>query len=128
MRFFVEKVCAFSFFTPFCKEVARIEQMAKQRLKVPEYARIMQCDASTIYRKIQQGKLETEKIDGALHVLVDEDELQGHDIASEYQRIQLLLNENVVKATMCLIYCITILLISSAVLYASFAGVSLPRA
>ena len=69
--------------------------MAQQKLKVSEYARIMQCDASTVYRQIQQGKLETEKIDGVLHVIVDEDELQGHAIASEDQRIQLLLKENV---------------------------------
>ena len=68
--------------------------MAKQQLKVLEYARIMQCDASTVYRKIQQGKLETEKIDGALYVFADENELQGHDIASTDQRIQFLLNEN----------------------------------
>jgi len=68
--------------------------MAKQRLKVPEYARIMQCDSSTVYRKIQQEKLETEKIDGVLHVLADEDELQGHDKDSAEERIQFLLKDN----------------------------------
>ena len=67
--------------------------MAIQKLKVSEYARIMQCDASTVYRKIQQRKLETEKIDGVLHVIADADELQENATASEEQRIEFLLVE-----------------------------------
>ena len=68
--------------------------MAIQKLKVSEYARIMQCDASTVYRKIQQDKLETETIDGVLHVIVNENELQKKAIVSDEQRIELLLGEN----------------------------------
>ena len=43
----------------------------KQKLKVAEYARQMQCNTSTVYRQIQQGKLEIETPDGVTHVVVD---------------------------------------------------------
>ena len=47
-----------------------------QKLKVNEYAKLMQCDATTVYRWIKAEKVKTETIDGVLHVLVDETDLQ----------------------------------------------------
>jgi len=53
-----------------------------RKLKVSEYAKLMQCDDTTVYRWIKAGKVDTEKVDGVLHVLVDETELQTHATAS----------------------------------------------
>jgi hypothetical protein len=47
-----------------------------QKLKVTEYAKLMQCDATTVYRWIKAEKVKTETIDGVLHVLADETDLQ----------------------------------------------------
>ena len=47
-----------------------------QKLKVNEYAKLMQCDATTVYRWIKAEKVKTETIDSVLHVLVDETDLQ----------------------------------------------------
>jgi septal ring factor EnvC (AmiA/AmiB activator) len=52
------------------------------KLKVNEYAKLMQCDATTVYRWIKSGKVKTETIDGVLHVNADETELQRHATAN----------------------------------------------
>jgi hypothetical protein len=42
-----------------------------QKLTVPEYAKKVQLDQSTVYRQIKAGKLKSELIDGTLHVVVE---------------------------------------------------------
>jgi predicted transcriptional regulator len=49
------------------------------KLTVPEYAMQKGLNQSTVYRWIQQGKVETEKIDGILHIVVDVDEIESQD-------------------------------------------------
>jgi predicted RNase H-like nuclease (RuvC/YqgF family) len=48
----------------------------QKRYTIQEYADKMQVNASTVYRWSQQGKLTTEKIDGVLHVIVDDEKMQ----------------------------------------------------
>jgi len=50
--------------------------LPQKRYTIQEYADKMQVNASTIYRWAQQGKLTTEKINGALHVIVDDEKMQ----------------------------------------------------
>ncbi|MBC8378744.1 MAG: hypothetical protein H8E62_06185 [Planctomycetes bacterium] len=50
--------------------------LPQKRYTIQEYADKMQVNASTVYRWSQQGKLTTEKIDGVLHVIVDDEETQ----------------------------------------------------
>ncbi len=51
-----------------------------RKLSVPEYATIMKISPPTVYRRIKAGKLETETIDGVLHVIVDESQLNSDEI------------------------------------------------
>ena len=51
----------------------------KTRLTVPEYAMQKGLNQSTVYRQIQQGKIETEKIDGVLHIIADIDENESQN-------------------------------------------------
>jgi hypothetical protein len=41
------------------------------KLTVPDYAKKVQLDQSTVYRQIKAGKLKSELIDGTLHVVVE---------------------------------------------------------
>jgi len=49
----------------------------EQRMKVYDYATRLGISMSSAYRHIKAGKLETETIDGVLHVVVNEEQL-GH--------------------------------------------------
>lgn len=51
----------------------------KTRVAVPEYAMQKGLNQSTVYRWIQQEKIETEKVDGVLHIVVDLDEIESQD-------------------------------------------------
>jgi len=42
------------------------------KLKVSDYARLVTDSEKTIYRKIKRGELESEQIEGVLHVICDE--------------------------------------------------------
>jgi hypothetical protein len=73
----------------------------KIRIPVNEYAMQKQLNPSTVYRWIQQGKIETEKTDGLLHVVVDVDEIalknvNNHEslIAQMQSEIEYLREEN----------------------------------
>jgi predicted RNase H-like nuclease (RuvC/YqgF family) len=71
------------------------------KLTVPEYAMQKGLNQSTVYRWIQQGKIDTEKIDGVLHVIVDVDEIESQNasikeplIAQMQEEIEYLREEN----------------------------------
>ena len=53
------------------------------KLSVPEYARQMGVNASTIYRWIRQEKIDTEKIDGVLHVILNSEEIDLQNANSQ---------------------------------------------
>ena len=71
------------------------------KLTVPEYAMQKGLNQSTVYRWIQQGKIDTEKIDGVLHVVVALDEIESQNasikeplIAQMQEEIEYLREEN----------------------------------
>ena len=71
------------------------------KLTVPEFAMQKGLNQSTVYRWIQQGKIDTEKIDGVLHVIVDVDEIESQKannqeslIAQMQEEIEYLREEN----------------------------------
>ena len=51
-----------------------------RKLTVPEYATLMKISPPTVYRRVKAGKLETETIDGILHVIVDESQFNSDEI------------------------------------------------
>jgi predicted nucleic acid-binding Zn-ribbon protein len=51
-----------------------------RKLTVPEYANLMKISPPTVYRRIKAGKIETETIDGILHVVVDESQFKKDEI------------------------------------------------
>jgi transposase-like protein len=53
------------------------------KLSVPEYARQMGVNASTIYRWIRQEKIDTEKISGVLHVILNSEEIDLQNANSQ---------------------------------------------
>ena len=76
----------------------------QKRYTVQEYAEKMQLNTSTIYRQVQQGKLTAQKIDGVLHILIDEAEMhterakmQNDVVAELRKRIEHLERENGAK-------------------------------
>jgi hypothetical protein len=60
-----------------------------RKLTVPEYATLMKVSPPTVYRRIKADKLETETIDGILHVIVDDSQYnsdeEAPDLISELQ-------------------------------------------
>ena len=49
------------------------------KLTVPEYATQKGVNQSTVYRWIRQGKIDTGKVDGVLHVIVDSQDIALQD-------------------------------------------------
>ena len=72
-------------FIAFAHEIQLITMIRK--LTVPEYASLMKISPPTVYRRIKAEKLETETIDGILHVIVDESQFNSDEIQPDSELI-----------------------------------------
>lgn len=66
-------------------------ETSKRFLTVQQYATEMGISRSTVYRHIEQGKLETDEADGVLHVVLDisqNEEKLSHYVSEMIQHLQ----------------------------------------
>jgi predicted site-specific integrase-resolvase len=61
--------------------------MTQTKVTVSEYANLMGISIPTVYRHIKAGKLQSEEIDNALHVIIDDEQLKNSDDEGEHHRL-----------------------------------------